>query len=57
MNIALLLAAGSSSRFEHQQNKLFYCVDEKPLIYYTIKSFQTSPLVDLIVIVTKNLIC
>lgn len=53
MNIALLLAAGSSSRFINQQNKLFYEFEKKPLILYTIQNFQASPLIDLIVIVTK----
>lgn len=53
MNIALILASGSSVRFQNKENKLFYHLQNKPLIYFTLSSFQDSCLVDQIVIVTK----
>lgn len=51
---AVILFSGDSSRFGGNSLKQFYEVDGKPLIYYTIKSFQDSPLIDGIVLVTKE---
>lgn len=54
MNIALILAGGSSSRFDMFESKQFYNIKGKPLLFYTINSFQNSPLIDLIVVVAKE---
>ena len=51
---AIILFSGDSSRFGGNTLKQFFEVDGKPLIYYTIKSFQDSPLIDGIVLVTKQ---
>lgn len=51
---AVILFSGDSTRFGSETPKQFYEVDGKPLIYYTIKSFVDSPLIDGIVLVTKK---
>ncbi len=50
----VILFSGDSSRFGGNTLKQFYEINGKPLIYYTIKSFQDSPLIDGIVLVTKE---
>lgn len=54
MNIALILAAGSSHRFNADLPKQFYLIDGKPLIWYAIKSFHDVETIDAIVLVTKK---
>lgn len=54
MNIALILAAGSSHRFNDDLPKQFYQIDGKPLICYTIKSFHDVEAIDTIVLVAKK---
>jgi len=54
MNIALILAAGSSHRFNADMPKQFYEIDGKPLIWYAINSFQTAASIDLIAVVCKE---
>ncbi len=51
---AVILFSGDSSRFGCETPKQFYEINDKPLIYYTIKSFMDSPLVDGIILVTKK---
>ena len=51
---AVILFSGDSTRFGDKTPKQFYEVNDKPLIYYTIKSFMDSPLIDGIVLVTKK---
>ena len=53
-NTAIILLAGSSTRFGETTPKQFAIVKGKPLIYYTIKSFEDSKDVDQIVLVTKE---
>jgi len=54
MNIALILAAGSSHRFNADLPKQFFQINGKPLIWYAINSFQTVEEIDAIVIVAKK---
>ena len=54
MNIALILAAGSSHRFNADLPKQFYLINGKPLIWYTIKSFHDVETIDAIVLVAKK---
>ena len=46
MNIALILAAGSSQRFHADKLKQFYQIDGRPLIWYAIKSFHAVKEID-----------
>lgn len=54
MNIALILAAGSSHRFNADLPKQFYQIDGKPLIWYAINSFHAVEEIDAIVVVAKK---
>ncbi|MFA5481677.1 MAG: 2-C-methyl-D-erythritol 4-phosphate cytidylyltransferase [Bacilli bacterium] len=54
MNIALILAAGSSHRFNAEMPKQFYEINGRPLIWYAIDSFQKVKAIDLIVLVAKQ---
>lgn len=53
-NVAIILLGGSSTRFQSDTPKQFYKVNDKPLIYYTISSFERSPLIDEIVLVANK---
>ncbi len=52
-NIAIILLAGSSTRFKHTTQKQFYEIEGKPLCYYSIKPFLESRIVDRIAIVSN----
>lgn len=52
-NIAIILLAGSSTRFKCATAKQFYEIEGKPLSYYSIKPFLDSKYIDEIVIVSK----
>ena len=52
--VAIILLGGSSTRFNDATPKQFYLVNDKPLIYYTINSFEKSPLIDSIVLVANK---
>lgn len=51
-NIAVILAAGSGTRFGAEVPKQFVKLAGKPLIIYTLDTFQKSPHIDEIIIVT-----
>ena len=53
-NIAIILLGGTGTRFGDDLPKQFYKVNNKPLIYYTITSFERSPLIDEIVLVANK---
>lgn len=50
-NIALLIAGGSGSRMHQDIPKQFLTVNEKPVIVYTLESFQSHPEIDAIAVV------
>lgn len=50
MNTALLLAGGSGSRTEQDVPKQFFNVYEKPIIIYTLETFQRHPDIDGIIV-------
>lgn len=52
-NIAVILAAGSGSRFGSAIPKQFVKLAGKPLIVYTLDAFQHSDVIDEIMIVTR----
>lgn len=51
MNIALLTAAGTSTRMGQDVPKQFLTVNEKPIIAYTMEAFQYHPEIDEILVV------
>lgn len=53
MNIAIILAAGSSKRMKGI-NKLFFKIKGKPLVVYTIESFEKHPQIKKIILVTQK---
>ena len=54
MNIALIVAAGSGTRMGLETPKQFVLVKDKPLLYYSVKMFETYPELEAIVIVTNQ---
>ena len=54
MNIAILLAGGSGSRFGADRPKQFLEVDGCTVLEHSIRAFHRSPLVDDIVIITRQ---
>ena len=52
MNIALLTAAGTSTRMGQDIPKQFMHVENKPLIIHTMEIFQKHPAIDAIIVVT-----
>lgn len=51
MNIAIIIAGGSGQRVGHDIPKQFINIYEKPVIIYTLESFQKHPQIDVIEIV------
>lgn len=54
LTTALILLAGDSTRFSSTEKKQFFNIAGKPLIYYTISSFENSPSIDQIILVIKK---
>jgi 2-C-methyl-D-erythritol 4-phosphate cytidylyltransferase len=50
---AIVLAAGSGSRMNQKKEKQFLLLDGKPVLYYSLKTFEAS-IVDEIILVTKE---
>lgn len=51
MNIGLILAAGKSVRMKSEYPKQFMEIFEKPIIVYTLETFQNHPEIDAILVV------
>lgn len=51
MNVALIIAGGYGSRMGQEIPKQFINVFDKPVIIYTLESFQNHPLIDAIEVV------
>ncbi|MCY6957336.1 2-C-methyl-D-erythritol 4-phosphate cytidylyltransferase [Clostridium brassicae] len=52
---AVILAAGKGSRMRAEINKQFLKLKEKPILYYTLKSFCESEYIDnIVLVVAKN---
>ena len=54
MNIAIILAAGSGSRFGSSTPKQFMKIKNKRIIDYTIEAFERSEDIDKIIIVVSK---
>lgn len=51
MNIAIIIAGGVGSRMGHEIPKQFINVNDKPILMYTLESFEKHPLIDAIEVV------
>ncbi len=54
MNWIIIAAGGNGERIKLPYNKIFYKIGNKPLIYWTLKNFEDSSLIDKIIIVIKE---
>lgn len=54
MNIAIIIAGGSGQRMGQDIPKQFINVNDKPIIVYTLESFQKHPKIDAIEVVCKE---
>ena len=51
-NVAIVLAAGQGKRMNSKVQKQFLLIKEKPVLYYTLKAFESSELITDIILVT-----
>lgn len=51
--IAIVLSAGSGKRMNSDTKKQYLLIKDKPIIYYSLKTFQESDVIDEIVLVTS----
>lgn len=54
MNIAIILAAGDSSRMR-KINKIFYRIKRRPLIFHTVSIFEKHQTINKIILVGKKI--
>lgn len=50
--VAIILSGGLGSRFSSQSPKQFFNINGHPILFYTIKAFNSSPYIDEIVVVS-----
>lgn len=50
---AILLAGGSGTRLRHSENKVYLRVGGRPLLSWSLERFESSPLIDDIVLVIR----
>lgn len=53
-NYAIIVAAGKGKRMKMPVNKQFVCIQDKPILYYSINVFSRNPLIDEIVLVCSK---
>ncbi len=51
-NVAIVLAAGQGKRMKSKVQKQYLLIKDKPVLYYTLHAFETSPLISEIILVT-----
>ena len=54
MNIVIICAGGNGERMKARDNKIFLHIDGKPIIYYTMKTFDDHPDIDAIIITAQE---
>ncbi len=54
MNVAVILASGQGKRMKGGKNKVLLELQDKPLIYYSLKIFQESDKIDLILVACQK---
>ena len=52
-NVAILLAAGSGSRMRSEVKKQFICINNRPLMSYSLEAFEHSEVIDSVILVTS----
>ena len=53
-NVAILLAAGSGSRMRSEVKKQFICINNRPLMSYSLEVFEHSEVIDSVILVTSG---
>lgn len=51
-NVAIVLAAGQGKRMKSKVQKQYLLIKDRPVLYYTLNAFETSPLISEIILVT-----
>lgn len=51
-NIAIVLAAGQGRRMGGGEKKQYLLIEEKPVLYYSLRAFEDAPLIHQVVLVT-----
>lgn len=51
-NIAVVLAAGQGKRMQSKVQKQYLLINEKPVLYHTLRVFEKSPIISGIILVT-----
>jgi len=46
MNYAIIVAAGKGKRMNNKVNKILLMLNDKPIIYHSIKPFEDSALIE-----------
>jgi 2-C-methyl-D-erythritol 4-phosphate cytidylyltransferase len=54
MNWLIVVAGGSGTRKKASKNKIFLKINQKPILFWTLKSFQESSIIDKIIISSKD---
>lgn len=52
--IAIVLSAGSGKRMNTDTKKQYLLIDGKPVVYYSLKAFQDSDVIDEVILVTSK---
>lgn len=50
MNYLIIAAGGSGERMKHKDNKIFLKIDNKQILYWTLKVFEENSIIDAIII-------
>ncbi|MFI3200420.1 MAG: 2-C-methyl-D-erythritol 4-phosphate cytidylyltransferase [Eubacteriales bacterium] len=53
-NTAIVLAGGQGTRMNSQENKQYMLLQEKPVLYYCLETFQNSFIDEIILVVAKG---
>ena len=51
-NVAVVLAAGKGSRMNSSVHKQYLLIQDKPVLYYSLKVFEDCPFIDEVILVT-----
>jgi 2-C-methyl-D-erythritol 4-phosphate cytidylyltransferase / 2-C-methyl-D-erythritol 2,4-cyclodiphosphate synthase len=54
MNYAIIVAAGKGKRMNNKVNKILLMLNDKPIIYHSIKPFEDSALIDKILLIANK---
>jgi len=54
MNYLIIVAGGNGKRMKSPINKIFLKIDGKPIIYWTLKAFEQSKVIDKIIISARK---